>query len=71
MSRVVDLTINHRNQEPMISVFDYIIKNLYLLLPTEQRHGFAATVLLLLHLVVWVERHNSDGHAIASRPRSG
>ena len=22
MSRVVDLTINHRNQEPMISVFD-------------------------------------------------
>jgi hypothetical protein len=46
------------------------IENNYWLTLLNSGLGFAATVLLLLHRVVSVERHNSDGHAIASRPRS-
>jgi len=46
------------------------IENNYLLTLLNSASALLPTVLLLLHFVVSVERHNSDGHAVASRPRS-
>jgi len=42
----------------------------YLLTLLAKRRRLYATLLPLLHFVVSVERHNSDGHAIAVLPRS-